>query len=157
MLATIRCCVLALGTALLLAIPQAMAEDDPVAFAQSLYDLPALWSDVTADEEAMAMYLDEKLTALIVENYAKEAFESALDYDPLIQAQDFDEIKPTFKVVQQTAKQAAVLSSFENFGEPMEITLDLTKTADGWRLSDIIDREGGSLAAELKELNAASP
>lgn len=142
---------------LLLALPGlAIAEDDAAAFAKSLYELPNLWSDVTADDAAIAKYLDANLGALVTENYEKDDFENALDYDPLIQAQDFEAIKPTFTVEQQTDARAVVVATVENFGETTVVTLDLTKTAGGWRLADIVG-EGSSLVAELKELNAANP
>ena len=116
-----------------------------------------MWSDVTADDAAIAKYLDANLAALVAENYAKDDFENALDYDPLIQAQDFESIKPVFAVEQQTDTRAVVVATVENFGETTVVTLDLTKTAGGWRLADIIAGEGSSLLAELKELNAAKP
>jgi len=143
---------------LFLALPSlAIAEDDAAAFAKSLYDLPNLWSDATADDAAIAKYLDADLGTLVRENYSKEDFENALDYDPLIQAQDFETVKATFDVEQQTETRAVVVTTVENFGEMSVVTLDLTKTADGWRLSDVVVGDGSSLVAELKELNAALP
>ena len=111
---------------------------------------------MTADDETMKLYLDANLAALVAENYTKEDFESALDYDPLVQAQDWDELKATFTVDSENAKSAVVTVGIENFGERTTITLDLTMTADGWRLSDICGSDGASLVAELKRLNAAS-
>jgi hypothetical protein len=143
---------------LLLALPSlAFAEDDAAAFAKSLYELPNLWSDVTADDAAIAKYLDPNLGALVRENYSKDDFENALDYDPLIQAQDFETVKATFDIEQQTETRAVVVATVENFGEISVVTLDLTKTTDGWRLSDVVVADGSSLVAELKELNAALP
>jgi hypothetical protein len=128
---------------LLLALPSlAFAEDDAAAFAKSLYELPNLWSDVTADDAAIAKYLDPNLGALVRENYSKDDFENALDYDPLIQAQDFETVKATFDVEQQTETRAVVVATVENFGEISVVTLDLTKTTDGWRLSDVVVADG---------------
>jgi hypothetical protein len=135
----------------------AFAADDPIAFAKSLYALQNLWSDATADDETMAKYLDPKLAALVAANYAKDDFESAIDYDPLVQAQDYDQIKPVFKIESQTAKEATVRSTFKNFDEMTTIFLDLTLTAKGWRLSDIRTTAGDSLLLEITELNAKSP
>lgn len=140
----------------LLALPRwAFAEDDATAFAKSLYALPNLWGDATADATAIAKYLDADLGALVAANYAKDDPESALDYDPLIQAQDFEDIKTSFEVEQQSDTRAVVIATIENFGETTKVTLDMNKTADGWRLADIVNSEGGSLLAELKELNAS--
>jgi hypothetical protein len=132
----------------------ALAADDPVAFAKSLYALQNLWSDATADDDAMAKYLDPKLAELVKANYAKEDFESALDYDPLVQAQDFDQIKPAFKVDSRTPKEATVRATFKNFDETTTVILDLVLTAKGWRLADVHTTDGASLVLELTELNA---
>lgn len=146
------------AAAFVLALPAlAIAEDDAAAFAKSLYDLPNLWSDVTADDAAIAKYLDPNLGALVRENYSKNGFENALDNDPLIQAQDFETVNATFNVEQQTETRAVVVATVENFGETSVVTLDLTKTSNGWRLTDVVVGEGSSLVAELKELNAAPP
>jgi hypothetical protein len=149
--------VLGAGAALIAAgfLPDfALAADDPVAFARSLYALENLWSDITADDEAMAKYLDPKLAALVAANYAKDDFESAIDYDPLVQAQDFDQVKPTFKVEGNNGKEAGVRSTFRNFDETTTIVLNLVMTPKGWRLADIHNGDGGSLVQEITELNA---
>lgn len=134
------------------------ADDDPVAFVQSLYALPNLWSDVTADDAAIAKYLDPSLGALITENYAKENPEAALDYDPLVQAQDFDTVKADVTVKSQTATAATVEAKINNLDLTTTISLDLVKTDAGWRLANIHPEEGDgnqSLVDELKQLNAA--
>ena len=129
-----------------------------VEFAKSLYALPGLWGDVTADAAAIKKYLDKPLGDLITENYAKTDSESALDYDPLVQAQDFEDVKTTFTVQKETDTTAVVDAHVDNYGEDSVVTLDLTKTADGWRLSDIhADDETPSLAEELKQLNSGVP
>jgi len=148
---------IASATALVAVLPALAlaADDDAGAFVRSLYALPNLWGDVTADDAAIAKYLDAKLGALITENYAKDDPESALDYDPLIQAQDFDEISATFIVDKETDTSAVVTAVVENFDERTHVTLDLTRTADGWRLADVLAPDGSSLLTELKKLNAS--
>jgi hypothetical protein len=136
----------------------AHAEDDPIAFVQSLYALPNLWADVTTDQDAIARYLDKNLGALITENYAKSDYSAALDYDPLVQAQDFDQVKATLKLEKQAGDTATVDAEVDNLGELTDIKLDLSKTPDGWRLSNIrTDEESPSLVDELKQLNATDP
>ena len=145
---------IAVGTAPL----AAQAEDDPIAFVQSLYALPNLWADVTTDQGTIAEYLDKNLGALITENYAKNDYSAALDYDPLVQAQDFDQVKATLKLEKQAAAAATVDAEVNNLGEVTDIKLDLTKTNDGWRLSNVrTDEESPSLVDELKQLNATDP
>jgi len=146
------------AVALVLAFPRwAFAADDAIAFAKSLYALPNLWGDVTTDAAAIDKYLDKNLGDLITENYAKTDFDSALDYDPLVQAQDYEDIKATFTIETQTATTAVVDAAIDNFGEASVVVLDLTKTPAGWRLSNIrTDQESPSLIDELKDLNAST-
>jgi hypothetical protein len=156
----VRLCFVAVAaTMALCAAPfVAHAEDDPIAFVQSLYALPNLWADATADQGAIAQYLDKNLGALITENYAKSDYSAALDYDPLVQAQDFDQVKATLKLEKQTADAATVDAEVDNLGELTDIKLDLAKTPDGWRLSNVrTDEESPSLVDELKQLNATDP
>ena len=134
------------------------ADDGAVDFAKSLYALPNLWGDVTADDASIKKYLDPNLADLIAANYAKTDEEAALDYDPLAQAQDFEDIKTTFTVQSETDTAAVIDAHINNYGEDSVVTLDLTKTADGWRLSDIrTDEETPSLVDELKQLNSGVP
>lgn len=145
------------ATLLLALAPAAWAGDPgPIEFAKTLYAQENLWTDVTADDETMKLYLDPSLAKLVTENYAKEGVESALDYDPLIQAQDWDELKTAFTVDSENAKAAVVTVAIENFGERTTVTLDLAMTPAGWRVSDILGGEGASLVAELKRLNAVN-
>jgi hypothetical protein len=112
--------------------------------------------DVTADPAAIEKYLDANLGALITANYDRSDPEAALDYDPLIQAQDFETIKADFTVRSETATAAIIDASVDNSGEVSPVTLVLTRTDAGWRLSDIrTDEETPSLVDELKQLNAA--
>src|SRR6187549_1877653 len=75
----------------LLSLPARAAGDDALAFAQSLYKLDGLWSDIAKDR---AKYLGPELIAAMTAN---DKFgdnpDYALDYDPLVQAQDWDELK----------------------------------------------------------------
>lgn len=134
------------------------ADDAAVEFAKSLYSLPNLWNDVTADDASIKKYLDQNLGDLIRANYAKTDDESALDYDPLVQAQDFEDVKTTFTVQSETDTTAVIDAHVHNYGEDSVVTLDVTKTADGWRLSNIrTDEETPSLADELRQLNSGVP
>jgi hypothetical protein len=130
------------------------ADDGAVAFAKSLYALPGLWEDVTANDASIAKYLDPKLAALVKANLAKTDVESALDYDPLVQAQDYDDITTTFTVQSETASAATVDAHVNNYGEESVVTLELTNSGAGWRLANIrTDEESPSLLEELQQLN----
>src|SRR5258705_7604337 len=74
--------------------------DDALAFVRSLYKLKALWSDV---EASRPQYLTPDFAAVIDENdkYGDD-LEYAVDYDPLVQAQDWDVLKE-FKLTLENA------------------------------------------------------
>jgi len=157
-LASMRIGMAAALLTMALTVVAAHAEDDPIAFVNELYALPNLWADVTADQAAIQKYLDKNLGQLITTNYGKGDYANALDYDPLVQAQDFDQVKAALKIEKQTADAATVDAEVNNLGEVTDIKLDLTKTQDGWRLSNVrTDEEDPSLVDELKQLNSNEP
>jgi hypothetical protein len=151
---TRRAALRLLGAALAFAaLPQFAFADDALAFAQSLYALPNLWGDVTTDDAAIAKYLAPDLAALIKENYANPDPDAALDYDPLVQAQDFSDVKTKFTVKSETATAATIEVAIDNLDASTTVTLYLVETAEGWRLANLQGPDGPSLADELKQLN----
>jgi hypothetical protein len=145
--------VAALGA---LRVPPSRAGDDPVAFAQSLYKLKNYWRDAAGSRAARRKYLTIDLAGLVVANYAKKSPDSALDYDPLVQAQDFEIKNLAFAVESQTDKTANIRAAFVNFDQKTTLVLNLALTDKGWRLADIHNSNGESLVEELRRLNAAS-
>jgi hypothetical protein len=135
------------------ALPALAQADDALAFVRSLYKLKALWSDVEANR---LQYLTPDFAALIDENdkYSSE-LDYAVDYDPLVQAQDWDVLK-NFKLTLESASaaKATVKASFVNLDQPTTVRLDLVKTGDGWRVADLHNSDGASLRQEYQDLNA---
>jgi len=144
---------LLIAAAALTALPAIARADDALAFAQSLYALPNLWGDVTADETAMAKYLTPELAALVKANYGNPDPDAALDFDPLAQAQEFSDLKTRFAVKSETATAATIEVAIDNLDASTTVTLDLASTADGWRLANVHGPDGPSLVDELKQLN----
>jgi hypothetical protein len=143
-----------LVAAALAGLPRMSFADDALAFAQSLYALPNLWGDVTADDAAIAKYLAPDLAALIKANYDNPDPDAALDYDPLAQAQDFGDLKAKFTVKGETETTATIEVAIDNLDASTTVTLDLAKVAGGWRLANVHGLDGPSLADELKQLNS---
>ena len=137
----------------LTALPRLALADDALAFVQGLYALPNLWGDVTADDAAIAKYLAPDLAALVKANYNNADPDAALDYDPLVQAQDFEDLRTKFTVKNETDAAATIDVAIDNLGASTNVTLDLAKTAEGWRLADVHGPDGPSLADELRQLN----
>jgi len=144
---------LLLGALGLAALPGLALADDALAFAQALYGLPNLWGDVTADDAAIDRYLAPGLAALVKANYDNPDPDAALDYDPLVQAQDFEDVKTKFTVKSETATAATIDVAIDNLGASTSVTLDLARSTEGWRLADVHGPDGPSLAEELKQLN----
>ena len=137
----------------LASLPALAAGDDALAFAQSLYKLDGLWSDVAKDR---GKYLGPELIAAMTANdkYGDDP-DYSLDYDPLVQAQDWDELKDLkFTVEESTADKATIRVDFTNGEDPTTVRLNLIHTADGWRLGDVHDSEGYGLIQEYTELNS---
>jgi hypothetical protein len=139
----------AVATATLPAFAQA---DDAVAFVRSLYKLKALWSDVEANRQ---QYLTPEFAAVIDENDKyNDELDYAVDYDPLVQAQDWDVLKNFQLTLEKSAgAKATVRASFVNLDQPTTVRLDLLKTADGWRISDLYNSDSASLRQEYQDLN----
>jgi hypothetical protein len=135
------------------ALPAFGQADDALAFVKSLYKLKALWSDVEANR---LQYLTPDFAALIDENdkYSGNELDYAVDYDPLVQAQDWDVLKD-FKLSLESSSggKTKVKASFVNFDEPTTVHIELAKTADGWRVADLYNSKGESLRQEYQELN----
>jgi hypothetical protein len=139
----------------LLSLPAFAAGDDALAFAQSLYKLDGLWSDIAKDR---AKYLGPELIAAMTANdkFGDDP-DYALDYDPLVQAQDWDELKDLkFTAEQSSADKATIRVDFTNMEDPTTVRLNLVHTPDGWRLADVHDSEGYSLIQEYTELNSGA-
>jgi hypothetical protein len=139
----------------LLSLPAFAAGDDALAFAQSLYKLDGLWSDIAKDR---AKYLGPELIAAMTANdkFGDDP-DYALDYDPLVQAQDWDELKDLkFTMEQSSADKATIRVDFTNMEDPTTVRLNLVHTPQGWRLADVHDSEGYSLTQEYTELNSGA-
>ena len=62
---------------------------------------------------------------------------SLLDGDPFVDAQDWEITDLTIKVATSGSDKATGTVTFKNFEDDKTVTLDLTKTAAGWRIADI--------------------
>src|SRR5438552_5382922 len=95
------------------ALPAFAQADDALAFVRSLYKLKELWSDVEANR---LQYLTPEFAAVIDENdkYNSE-LDYAVDYDPLVQAQDWDVLKNFQLTLEKTGNgKATVRAGFVN-------------------------------------------
>ena len=78
-----------------------------------------------------------------------------IDFDPLINAQDYEVSEFTVADPVIEGDSATVVVSFTNFGEPQELHFELIRRAEGWKIDDI--ESVGEYSWRLSELLAADP
>ena len=78
-----------------------------------------------------------------------------IDFDPFINAQDYDLSEIMIADPAIDGDRATVAVSFVNFGEPHEMRFSLVRL-DGWMIDDI-ESIGGEYPWRLSELLAADP
>ena len=100
---------------------------------------------------ALRRYFEPKLAVAMIKDMnmsAKRKEVGTLDGDPFIDAQDW-EISNLAIDVKTNGNKANAIVTFTNLGKPSTISLDLVKTAAGWRIADIL-APSGSLRALFK-------
>jgi hypothetical protein len=65
-----------------------------------------------------------------------------LDGDPFVDAQDWDIRDIAIRIDSETAPTAKATVTFRNFKDLYTVHLDLVRTPKGWRISDIVWKEG---------------
>jgi hypothetical protein len=79
-----------------------------------------------------------------------------IDFDPFINAQDYELSELVISDPAIEADRATVGVSFLNFGEPQDLRFTLVRRVEGWKIDDI-ETIGGEFAWRLSELLAADP
>ncbi len=79
-----------------------------------------------------------------------------LDYDPFVNAQDFDISDLVIADPLIEGDNATVPVSFLNFGEPTELRYILKRRVDGWKIDDI-ETDDGEYVWRLSEILASDP
>jgi hypothetical protein len=90
-------------------------------------------------------YFAPDLAALIIADdaaAAKRGDVPELDGDPFVDAQDWNITKLAIHMDSETDSKARATVSFENYKKPDVVRLDLVRTSAGWRISDIVWKEG---------------
>lgn len=94
-------------------------------------DKPADYRRYFAPDLAKIMIADEEAAA-------KRGDVPNLDGDPFIDAQDWTITNLSIHIDSEMGDRARATVHFENFKKPQSVQLDLVKTSEGWRISDII-------------------
>src|SRR6266487_123151 len=133
--------------------PKSVAQSSPESLVSDLYKLDAKKQSPffqTKDHGLVTKYFSERLAQLIWKDAVKSKGEvSALDADPLYDAQDFDIKKLSLRKSKSEKDSAEVIASFENMGHKTEITFSLVLTKTGWKISDVKYADGRHLVGLL--------
>ena len=113
----------------------AQSFDTPQALLQSFY-APYLSGDFAEDD---SVFRSQALNALYQADEAStpEGEMGALSFDPFVDGQDFELTNLDIRDPAITGDTARVDVTFENFGEPVDLTYELVNE-DGWRINDLV-------------------
>ena len=133
-----------LGAApLVLGLPASAADASALAFVNDIYGAykgKDAKGHPLDGERAIRRYFEPSLAALMVKDQkiaAKRGEVGLLDFDPFIDAQDW-EISDFDIAVDDTAPgKATATVKFTNFDKPVTVRLDLIKIKNDWRITDI--------------------
>jgi hypothetical protein len=128
--------------------------DDPVALVEHIYE-PYLAGEIP---EGQHEFFSSTLEALF-EAAAAETPEGEigpLDFDPVVNGQDFDISGLRVQQVQNDGSAAIVEASFVNLGDRQRILFMLTHGDEGWKISDL-QSVGPNFRWRLSELLTGDP
>jgi hypothetical protein len=98
------------------------------------------------DERAIRRAFEPALAALTVRDQklaAKRGEVGLLDFDPFVDAQDWEISDVDIAVDDIAAGKATVTVKFINFNKPATVRLDLIKIKNDWRIADITRTRDG--------------
>jgi hypothetical protein len=98
----------------------------------------------TEDPGALALPFSDELAALEAEAAKDEA---GIPFDFYCDCQDYEMTDLSVVTQSLDAQGATLVARFRNFGKDTRVTFKLIKTPAGWRIDDVITREGGSQRA----------
>lgn len=138
---------LALSVVAIAAAPSQTAD----AFLQGIYahyygDVGTTGKGIFLDKPSdIHRYFADDLAHLMIADDAvaeKHGDVPQLDGDPFVDAQDWDIKDIAIHIDSETGDRAKATVTFQNFKKPDTVHLDLVHTPEGWRISDIVWKEG---------------
>lgn len=150
-----RLALAALGFLIALAAPAlAQSFDTPKALLESIYQSYAT-DEFPEDSESI---YSQKLKALFEADRERtpEGEIGAIDFDPFVNAQDYDLSNLDIGEPEITDNLATSTVRFENLGEKNTLVISMVKEADGWKVDDVQSTEG-EVQWKLSELLGEIP
>jgi hypothetical protein len=96
-------------------------------------------------ERTIRRYFEPGLATLMAKDQKAAAQRNEvglLDFDPFLDAQDWDVTSFDISVTDATAGKAQATVKFVNQGQPMTVVLDLVEVRNAWRIYDITWLQG---------------
>ena len=107
--------------------------------------------DPLEETHLLGRYFEAELLKLYLEDRREAKGEvGRLDGDPLYNAQDMEIRDFSISAPEITGQEARVAVNFKNMGKPTRVEYVLSRTADGWKISDIRYDDGSSLKKILQ-------
>ena len=116
-----------------------------------LYQAHRSKHDPLDETQLLGRYFDAALLKLYLKDKREAKGEvGRLDGDPLYNAQDIQFKDFSVSAPEMVGGETRVTVHFKNIGKPARIIYVLSRTADGWRISDIRYDDGSSLKKILQ-------
>jgi hypothetical protein len=131
------------STALALSLGATAADASALAFVTDIYSAykgKDAKGHPLDDERAIRRYFEPSLAALMVKDQkiaAKRGEVGLLDFDPFIDAQDWEISNIDIAVDDGAPGKATATVKFTNFDKAATVRLDLIKIKNDWRIADI--------------------
>jgi hypothetical protein len=108
-----------------------------------------------ADAATAQRYFTGRLSSLVIADQRWSAAHqdiACIDYDPVIQAQDYrlENLKIRVDPMGPAASSVAAQASFNNLGEATTVYFTLVRSADGWKIDDLASPRGASFRQQLE-------
>lgn len=127
------------------------ADISPKDLVAQLYKAHGSKQDPLEDTRLLSRYFDAELLKLYLRDKREAKGEvGRLDGDPLYNAQDIEIKDFSVAVPEVTSGETRVTVHFKNIGKPARVVYVLSRSADGWRISDIRYDNGSSLKKILQ-------
>ena len=134
-------------TAAILSAAELSAKD----LVAQLYQAHRSKHDPLDETQLLGRYFDNALLKLYLKDKREAKGEvGRLDGDPLYNAQDIQIKNLSISAPEMAGGETRVTVHFKNIGKPTRIVYVLSRTTDGWRISDIRYDDGSSLKKILE-------
>ena len=116
-----------------------------------LYQAHRSKHDPLDETPLLGRYFDTALLKLYLKDRSEAKGEvGRLDGDPLYNAQDMEIKDFSVSAPEITGRAGRVTVNFKNLGKPTRVVYILSRTANGWKISDIRYDDGSSLEKILQ-------